>query len=404
MIFSRFPSYAHYDELPPIVTEYQNFDSLLIPRTHSSRNVSDTYYINKDVLLRTHTSAHQAQLIKAGVENDNSIIEKNKNLLIKGKKENINRRFLAAADVYRRDEIDSSHYPIFHQMEGVTLFSKENFYQEIEKSRNDRNEFRTISSSDGFGKAKLIVETVDDTAVTDSNPFQSVHKPEEIKLLIEDMKETMNDMVSHILSHAMKPPTGSEKELTGSSSEDNKLKVRWIEAYFPFTSPSWELEVWWNNEWLEICGCGIMRDELLVKSGAGDKLGWAFGFGLDRLAMILFGIPDIRLFWSSDKRFLNQFSPGKISQFKPFSKYSSCFKDVSFWTAPVTEKIVLDVKKDEDSDKNIGTVFFENDLMDIVREVAGDLVDNVTLVDKFVNPKTNRTSLCYRINYCAMDR
>ncbi|OMJ19871.1 Phenylalanine-tRNA ligase, mitochondrial [Smittium culicis] len=345
-------------------------------------------------------------MIKAGVDKDSSLIKLNKNKLLDSSgNTNINNRFLISADVYRRDEIDSSHYPIFHQMEGVTLFSKKNFMDEITESKKKREEFRKESNSllesdPKSNKARLVVETVDDTIVTESNPFQSVHNPKEIALLIEDMKETMNDMISHVLSQA----TNSSSSVTNSSSESNKLKIRWIEAYFPFTSPSWECEVWWNNEWLEICGCGIMRDELLTHSGAEDKLGWAFGFGLDRLAMILFGIPDIRLFWSTDSRFLNQFTPGIISQFKPFSKYSSCFKDVSFWTDPTSETVETNSKLDEDSGKNIGTVFFENDLMDIVREVAGDLVDNVTLVDKFVNPKTNRTSLCYRINYCAMDR
>jgi len=81
------------DSLSPFVTVKQNFDDLLIPPTHVSRSPSDTYYINKGAVLRTHTSAHQSQLIGAG-----------------------KRSFLVASDVYRRDEIDSSHYPVFHQV------------------------------------------------------------------------------------------------------------------------------------------------------------------------------------------------------------------------------------------------------------------------------------------------
>lgn len=94
-------------------------------------------------------------------------------------------------------------------------------------------------------------------------------------------------------------------------------------------------------------------------AGVPDKMGWAFGLGLDRIAMILFGIPDIRLFWSQDERFASQFTPGQLSIFQPYSKYPACFKDVSFW-AP--------------------DGFHENIFCDIVRDVAGDLVSDVQVV------------------------
>lgn len=80
-----------------------------------------------------------------------------------------------------------------------------------------------------------------------------------------------------------------------------------MEQYFPFTHPSWELEVLYGDKWLEILGCGIMRQEILQRSGVVDRIGWAFGLGLERLAMCLYDIPDIRLFWSNDTGFLNQF-------------------------------------------------------------------------------------------------
>ncbi len=92
-----------------------------------------------------------------------------------------------------------------------------------------------------------------------------------------------------------------------------------------------------------------------------NKMGWAFGLGLERIAMILYSIPDIRLFWSTDERFLSQFEHGKITTFKPYSKYPSCFKDVSFWIPR-------------------GRRFHENDFCDIVRDVAGDLVQDVKKV------------------------
>jgi hypothetical protein len=81
--------FAIYDNLSPIVSTRNNFDLLRIPREHISRSQSDTYYLNETTVLRTHTSAHQVDLLQAGVD-----------------------RFLVTGDVYRRDEIDASHYPV----------------------------------------------------------------------------------------------------------------------------------------------------------------------------------------------------------------------------------------------------------------------------------------------------
>ncbi|KAJ2385135.1 phenylalanyl-tRNA synthetase alpha subunit, mitochondrial, partial [Coemansia sp. RSA 2603] len=170
-----------------------------------------------------------------------------------------------------------------------------------------------------------------------------------------------------------------------ATSSQTEFPVRWIDAFFPFTSPSWEMEVLFQGEWLEICGCGVMKQDILNDAGMTDRIGWAFGFGLERLAMLLFGIPDIRLFWSSDPRFTGQFAPGQINTFKPFSRHPACTKDVSFWLPESGE-------------------FYENDLMDMVREIAGDLVEGVKMIDSFTHPKTGKASRCYRINYCSMDR
>lgn len=94
------PVFSVYDDLLPVVTTYENFDSLLVPPDHPSRKKSDTYYLNSNFLLRPHTSAHQNELIKSGLDH-----------------------FLVVGDVYRRDEIDSKHYPVFHQCEAVRLLS-----------------------------------------------------------------------------------------------------------------------------------------------------------------------------------------------------------------------------------------------------------------------------------------
>lgn len=97
--------------------------------------------------------------------------------------------------------------------------------------------------------------------------------------------------------------------------------------------------------------------------GVPNRISWAFGLGLERIAMVLFSIPDIRLFWSTDHRFLSQFEAGKITTFKPYSRFPPCYKDVSFW-----------LSKDRP--------FHENDFCDVVRDVAGDLVEDVKMVSQ----------------------
>lgn len=92
------PLFSVHEDLNPVVTIRQNFDSLLVPADHPSRRPSDTYYVNREHVLRAHTSAHQWDLMNSGLDN-----------------------FLVVGDVYRRDAIDSSHYPVFHQMDGVRL-------------------------------------------------------------------------------------------------------------------------------------------------------------------------------------------------------------------------------------------------------------------------------------------
>lgn len=63
--------------------------------------------------------------------------------------------------------------------------------------------------------------------------------------------------------------------------------MRWVETYFPFTHPSFELEVFYEDRWLELLGCGVLEQKILENSGASDKVGFAFGLGLERLAMVL---------------------------------------------------------------------------------------------------------------------
>lgn len=87
------PLFSVFNRIDPVVTVKQNFDSLLIPEDHSSRKKSECYYINRDYMLRAHCTAHQVEMLRSGLDN-----------------------FLIIGDVYRRDEIDSTHFPVFHQV------------------------------------------------------------------------------------------------------------------------------------------------------------------------------------------------------------------------------------------------------------------------------------------------
>jgi phenylalanyl-tRNA synthetase alpha chain len=273
MIQKEFPDFSCYDTIPPVVSVKENFDSLLVPEGHACRAESDTFYLTETTLLRTHTSAHQNDLLRKLVQP----------------------MFLVTGDVYRRDEVDAHHYPVFHQMEGVCLCDQ----------------------------------------------------PE------KDLHLRLGNLLDKLF------PNNERRVITSS---------------FPFTDPSWEYEILLDERWVEVLGCGVVRKEILEQTGWGGYQGWAFGLGLERLAMILFGIPDIRLFWSKDERFTRQFRPGHIDQFEAYSSQPPCVKDISFWV-PVE--------------------YYPNDFHAIVRDVGGDLVEDVRLIDEF--RKSGRVSKTYRI-------
>jgi phenylalanyl-tRNA synthetase alpha chain len=301
-----FPGFEKFNSMGPVVSVEDNFDLLRIPKDHPSRRKSDTYYWSDNQVLRTHTSAHQVQLLRDGF-----------------------RQFLVTGNVFRKDEIDATHYPVFHQMEGVRITPK----------------------------------GVDP---------------------IDDLKVTVNKIL--------------EELFPGS-------KNHWKADYFPFTEPSFEVEVEIEAistevlghgklkaevpvpntppliKRMEVLGCGEIHPEVLQNAGLVGARGWAFGLGLERLAMKLFKVPDIRLFWSKDPRWESQFKPGVISEFKPFSSHPVCYKDITFW---------------------VPTAWHKNDFTDLVREIAGDMVESVGELDTF--EKDGRMSKCYRIIYRSMDR
>nr|XP_049604700.1 phenylalanine--tRNA ligase, mitochondrial isoform X2 [Syngnathus scovelli] len=304
-----------------------HFYSLLIPPKHPSRKRGDNYYLNRRMMLRAHTSAHQRELVSSGLD-----------------------AFLLAGDVYRRDEIDASHYPVFHQMEGVRLFSNRQLFCDVA----DGDQLNMFDAAGGRRTPHK----------------QEVHSLEAVKLLEFNLKQTLSRLVRALFG------------------ED--LEVRWVDCYFPFTHPSFEMEVRFHGDWLEVLGCGVMEQQLLNSAGAADKVGWAFGLGLERLAMVLYKIPDIRMFWSQDERFLKQFRVDDIHQevhFQALSKYPPLHNDISFWLPAAGEP-----------------AFHANDFYELVRAVAGDLVEEVALLDDFTHPKSGRRSLCFRVVYRHMER
>ncbi|WWC68586.1 phenylalanine-tRNA ligase [Kwoniella pini CBS 10737] len=361
IVENHFNDYKALIPSSAIVSVKQNFDELGFPLNHPGRSLTDSYYLNKEYMLRTHTSSHEIESYKKGLN-----------------------KWLLSADVFRRDEIDSSHYPVFHQMEGTHIWLNSELNQLNELNKNLENQLKNIP---------IIIE--DETKISNSNPFQSHHNPIYTEQIIKHLKNSLNSLIFKLFGHHTK-------------SDGEPLRVRWIEAYFPFTTPSYEVEVFWQGEWLELLGCGVVMQKTLDQSGVSDKSGWAFGLGLERLSMVLFSIPDIRLFWTSDSRFLSQFKQGEITTFQPYSKFPPCYKDMSFWL-PQTDENRHESTSSSAGGKTLNPMtsqkqFHENDYCEIVRDVVGDLIESVTLIDEFTHPKTNRKSKCYRLNYRHMDR
>jgi phenylalanyl-tRNA synthetase alpha chain len=127
------PKFSVIDDLSPIVTTEQNFDSICTPIDHVSRTKSMNYYINQNTLLRAHTSAHQVDLMRSGLN-----------------------AFLCIGDVYRRDSIDPTHYPVFHQCEGVQLFNKEDLFIGNRNVLGEKDNLKIFAPN---GKKQFLHET-----------------------------------------------------------------------------------------------------------------------------------------------------------------------------------------------------------------------------------------------------
>jgi len=165
-----------------------------------------------------------------------------------------------------------------------------------------------------------------------------------------------------------------------------QVKYRFNTDTFPYTDPSLEMEIDKDGKWLEVLGAGVVKGSVLEKLSVDSAKynGWAFGFGLERLAMISMELPDIRLLWSQDERVKKQLHLG--NKFKEVSKYPPITRDISF--------IV-------DSD------FIPNNYFDLIRDLGGNLVEQVELLDKYENADkfgAGKLSYTYRIVYRSNER
>ena len=220
IVESYFHNFVSVQPSSPIVTVTKNFDDLGFPLDHPGRSLTDSYYLNSQHMLRTHTSAHEVETYASGMD-----------------------RWLLSADVYRRDEIDASHYPVFHQMEGTHIWPT--------------SELSTLPELNAGLAAQLagcplIIE--DNTTISPTNPYQSSHDPKHAEQITRHLKHSLNGLIFRLFG----PIAAQDGDL---------LKVRWIEAFFPFTTPSYEVEVWWNGEWLELLGCGVVMQRTLDLAG-----------------------------------------------------------------------------------------------------------------------------------------
>src|SRR3989344_2306850 len=298
----NWPSFKGFDviQVPEIVSTEVGFDLFVFPVDHPARSRSDTYYIDDDHILRTHTTVMWYYYLKDEDVKKRMAVSEPVGAFSYGK-------------VYRRDELDRHHMNVFHQIDGWYLAPKD----------------------------KDIITTA-------------------------ELQEALS---------------GFAKAVFGSD-----VQVRFNDDRFPYTHPSIEMEINKNGKWLEVAGAGVVKGSVLEKFGVDSSKwnGWAFGPGLERFAMISMELPDIRLLWSQDERIKKQLKLGQ--KYQEVSKYPPITRDISFV-----------VSKD----------FVPNDYFDLIRDLGGDLVEQVELIDKYEDSKkfgADKVSYTYRIDYRSMER
>lgn len=243
------------------------------------------------------------------------------------------------------------------------------YYWLKEKSVREKLAAGTAAGALSFGK----VYRKDEIDRKHMNVFHQIDgwylAPKKEKIItIEDLKKVLSD----IAIAAFGPD----------------VKYRFNPDTFPYTDPSLEMEVDkdGNGTWVEVLGAGVVKGSVLDNLGVDSSVwnGWAFGFGLERLAIISMELPDIRLLWSEDERVKKQLKLD--TKFKEVSKYPAIVRDISFI-----------VNKD----------FEPNNYFDLVRDVIGDMAEEMALLDKYENEAklgAGKVSYAYRITYRSIDK
>ena len=206
----------------------------------------------------------------------------------------------------------------------------------------------------------------------DRHHMNIFHQMGGLYLVPNDQKVLELDDLKAVLSEIVQAAFGKD------------TKFRFNVDTFPYTDPSLEVEVEINGKWIEILGGGMPRPTVLKEFGIEGYNGWAFGFGLERLAIISMELPDIRLLWSEDERVKKQLKLG--NKFVEVSKYPPIVRDISFI---------------------VKNTFIPNDYFDLVRETGGELIEEVELLDKYENEAKfgkDNVSYAYRITYRSLDR
>lgn len=190
--------------------------------------------------------------------------------------------------------------------------------------------------------------------------------PDDTKMLtIEDLKNALSVIVKSIFGQ--------------------DVKFRFNPDVFPYTDPSLEVEIDINGKWLELVGGGMPKKLVLKNFGVEGYNGWAFGFGLERLAIAKMELPDIRLFWSQDMRIKEQLK-NLDNKYNEVSKYPAVVRDISF---------VID--------KNVAL----NNYYESVQDVAEGLIEEVKLTDSYENDEkfgADKKSYTFRIIYRSLER
>lgn len=288
-------------QIPEIVTVRDNFDLLNAPKDHPSRKETDTYYVDKDYILRTQTTVMWPFYLQRPE-------------VIKELKEVGELGLLSYGKVFRKDEIDKNHFPVFHQVDGLYICKKD---------------------KKGIG--------------------------------LKDLQDVLEKIAKNIYGES--------------------ITYKFLDDTFPFTDPSTQIEIQRGENWLEIVGAGVVHTQVLKNLNIDPEIynGWAFGFGLERLAMIKNNINDIRVFWSDDSRIAGQFK-NIDSQYQEVSKFPMTYRDISFV---------------------VGKDVSLNNYYEIVRDCAGDLVEEVKLTDQYENAEkfgADKLSYTFRIIYRSPER